>query len=633
MSITVGVHPPHGGTKPEGRYLAALSLAALGVVFGDIGTSPLYAVRECLHGPHAVPPTPENVLGVLSLVLWSLVIVISVKYLGYVLRADNRGEGGILALMALASRSTRSGVRHWIVITLGLFGAALLYGDGMITPAISVLSAVEGLEVAAPWLHPYVVPGTIAILAGIFMIQSHGTTRIGTLFGPVTLLWFLALAALGIAQIAESPEVLLAANPAYAVRFLANGGSAAFLVLGAVFLVVTGGEALYADMGHFSARPIRLTWFAVVLPALLLNYFGQGALLLREPEAATNPFYRMVPEWALYPMIALATAATIIASQALITGVYSLTRQGLMLGYWPRVRIEHTSAREIGQIYVPGVNWILMLATIGLVLGFGSSSRLAAAYGIAVTMTMVITTLLAYVVARRLWNWSVPAALGVTLLFLVPDVAFLSANIIKIHDGGWFPLVVGIVIFTLMTTWKAGRELVARRFREDLVPIADFFELLRVGPATRVPGTAVYMTSNSEGTPPALQSNFLHNRAVHQHVILLTVVNEEVARVPEEERLVIEPLETGFQRVVAHYGFMEHPDIPALLEKRGVPHYVAEHTTFFLGRETVIATKRPGMALWREKLFIYMSRNAQPATAFFRIPADRIVEIGSPVEI
>jgi KUP system potassium uptake protein len=618
---------------PHGRYLLTLSIAALGVVFGDIGTSPLYAVRECLHGPHGMDPSRSNVLGVLSLIFWSLVIVISIKYLAYVLRADNRGEGGILALMALASvTAQRHTLRGRAIVALGLFGAALLYGDGMITPAISVLSAVEGLHLAAPSLERVVVPLTVAILVGLFAIQRRGTSSVGALFGPVTLLWFVAIAALGIAQIVRHPEVFAALSPSYAVSFLWNGSAAAFLVLGAVFLVVTGGEALYADMGHFGARPIRLTWFAVALPALLLNYLGQGALLLADPTAADQPFFKMVPSWALYPMILLSTLATIIASQALISGVFSLTRQATMLGFWPRQRVLHTSAREIGQIYVPGMNWLLMLCTIGLVIGFGSSSRLAAAYGIAVTLTMAITTLIAFTVARKRWRWRLEAALALTVLFLVPELAFLSANMIKIHDGGWFPLLIGAGLFVVMITWKRGREIVGERFRERLVPLADFYELLRVELPARVPGTAVYMTSNSEGTPPALLQNFLLNRAVHQRVLLLTIVVEDAPYVDSPDRVRIEGLETGFFRIVARFGFMETPNVPKLLEEH-LPLYSVEHTTFFLGRETLIATRRPGMAIWREKLFAYLSRNAQSATSFFGIPPDRVMEVGTQIEL
>jgi KUP system potassium uptake protein len=620
--------------RPEGRYLLMLSLAALGIVFGDIGTSPLYAMRECLHGPHAVAPLRENVLGVLSLIFWSLTIVIGLKYLLYVLRADNKGEGGILALLALASKATsQNRIRHRFTFVLGLFGASLLYGDGMITPAISVLSAVEGLKVAAPSLGRYVVPITIVILVGLFLIQRRGTGKVGTIFGPITLTWFFALAVLGIYQLVQNPEVLLALSPHYGAAFLAHGGAPGFLVLGAVFLAVTGGEALYADIGHFGKKPIRLTWLWIVMPALVLNYFGQGALLLKDQSAAENPFFRMVPAFALYPMIALSMMATVIASQALISGAFSVTRQATMLGFWPRLRMMHTSDEHIGQIYFPLVNWLLMLAAIGLVLGFRSSSGLAAAYGIAVNMDMVITTLLAFVVARYVWGWSLGVAASLTAALLVVDLAFFGANLSKVADGGWFPLMIGAGLFLVMTTWKRGREILAARFREQMVPLADFFELLRVELPARVPGTGVYMTSNPEGTPPALMTNFMHNRSVHQSVVLLTVITEEVARVAPEERAKVEHLEAGFHRLVARYGFMETPDIPALLATGLIPDYMIEHTSFFLGRETVLATERPGMALWRERIFAFMSRNAQPATAFFGIPPDRVVELGTQIEI
>jgi KUP system potassium uptake protein len=633
-------HPPPTSVAPAPAHshhkdpLLTLALTALGVVFGDIGTSPLYAFRECLHGPHAVTPVHDNVFGVLSLIFWSLTIVIAFKYLAYVLRADNRGEGGILALMALASKATTgTGARHRVVFVLGLFGASLLYGDGMITPAITVLSAVEGLEIAAPGFHRYVIPITIGILIALFMIQRRGTGSVGIVFGPITLIWFTALAVLGVSQIVQSPEVLAALNPYWAGKFLLSGGLSGFFVLGAVFLVVTGGEALYADIGHFGTRPIRVTWFWVVMPALVLNYFGQGAHLLDNPEAIKHPFFHMVPSWGLYPMIVLATLASTIASQALITGAFSVTRQAMMLGFWPRFRVDHTSAEKIGQIYVPLINWLLMLSAIGLVLGFKSSSALAHAYGIAVNMDMVITTLLAFVVARTVWKWPLHWCLAITIGLLTVDLAFFAANAPKIPDGGWFPLLIGGGLFALMTTWKRGREILAARFREQMVPLSDFFELFHVERPARVPGFAVYMTSNSIGAPPALMTNFMHNRAVHQHVILLTVITEEVARVEADERVKVEHLEAGFHRVVAHYGFMETPDIPKLLAIGLVPDYSLEHTTFFLGRETLLATQRPGMALWRERVFAFMSRNAQPATAFFSIPADRVVEIGTHVEI
>ena len=609
-------------------------MGSLGVVYGDIGTSPLYAMRECFHGDHGVAVTHENVLGVLSLVFWSFTIVISLKYLGYVMRADNRGEGGVLALMALASSSVRErrGVGP-VVIALGLFGAALLYGDGIITPAISVLSAMEGLVVVAPSLQRYVVPLTIVLLILLFMVQKRGTADVGAVFGPFTLLWFVVLAALGVHQIVSYPGVLVAINPVHAWLFFANNHFHGFLVLGAVFLVVTGGEALYADMGHFGARPIRLTWFAVVLPALLLNYFGQGALLLTEPAAISHPFYRMAPSWALVPLLVLSTFATAIASQAVITGAFSLTRQATMLGYWPRMQILHTSAKEIGQIYVPTINWMLMIATIGLVLEFRTSSNLAAAYGIAVTTTMVITTMLAYFVARHRWGWKRTQSLGLTGVLLSIDLAFFGANVIKIEQGGWFPLAVAAAIFVVMTTWRKGRTILAKQIQDGMVPLSDFFEVMRVEPTSRVPGTAVFMTSNAEGTPPAMMNNYMHNHVIHDRVILLTIATEELAHVDDRERVTVEEIGQGFVRVVARYGFMEIPNVVALLAREDTPTPPLDHTTFFIGNEVVLAEGGNGMLPWRGKLFAFLARNAVRPTQFFNIPNTRIMEVGSQVTI
>lgn len=629
-----GAPAPGAPTRRRGsrRYLLAQSLGALGVVYGDIGTSPLYAVRECFSASHGLSVTPANVLGVLSLIFWSLIIVISVKYLAYVTRADNGGEGGILALTALAHPVAKRRARTTVLL-VGLFGAALLYGDGIITPAISVLGAIEGLEVAAPGLESYVVPATVVILAGLFWFQKRGTAGVGAVFGPVTFAWFAALSALGVWQIAAAPEVLWAINPWHSATFLATNHWTGFLVLGAVFLVVTGGEALYADMGHFGRRPIVLTWFVLVLPALLLNYFGQGALLLHTPEAVSNPFYRMAPDWALYPMLVLATMAAIIASQAVISGAFSLSRQAAMLGYLPRMRIEHTSAREIGQVYVPGINGALFVCTMALVLGFESSSNLAAAYGIAVTITMVITTILAFWVAHHRWGWGLPAALGLTTLFLIVDLAFFGANIIKIEDGGWVPLLIAATVFVVMTTWKRGRQLLGARLRTRTLPLTEFFARMDREKPARVPGTAVFMTSNPEGTPPALLQNFKHNRVVHEQVVFLTIVTEESARVPEKQRVEVEDLGHGFIRVVAHYGFMEEPDIPALLARRDTPTPSIRHSTFFLGRETLLSTEQSDMPKWRTQLFALMARNAAQATSFFRIPPDRVFEVGSHIEL
>ena len=557
---------------PRGRYLAVLSLAALGIVYGDIGTSPLYALRECFHGPHAIAPLPANILGVLSLIFWSLVIVISIKYLVFVLRADNHGEGGILALTALATPIKPSGrSEHTFLIMLGIFGAALLYGDGIITPAISVLSAMEGITVATPVLSRFVVPLTIVILVGLFLFQSRGTAKVGKIFGPVMLVWFSALAILGIAQIARHPSVLVAVNPAYASDFFIQNGWHGFLILGAVFLVVTGGEALYADMGHFGTRPIRIVWFSVVLPALLLNYFGQGALLLEDPEAAHNPFYRLAPAWALYPMIVLATSAAVIASQAVISGAFSLTMQAVQLGFSPRLKINHTSTREYGQIYIPAVNWALMIGCIAIVLGFRTSSNLAAAYGVAVTSTMVITTILFYVVARHVWGWGWFAAGVLALFFLIIDIAFFGANIIKVADGGWFPLLLAWLVFTVLTTWKTGRRILNERIQSEARLLEEFLEEVEKHPPRRVPGTAIFMNGNASRTPPALLHNLEHNKVLHKRVLFLTVKTKLLPFVPAEERVETESLGNGFYRLKVYYGFMEDPDIPKVLEHIHTP--------------------------------------------------------------
>jgi KUP system potassium uptake protein len=631
-AVVVDAEPPHA---PVGRkQLYTMALASLGVVFGDIGTSPLYALRECLNRAHGVSTSPDNVYGIVSLVFWALMIVISLKYVAYVLRADNAGEGGVLALTALAT-STKGlrPVAHRVALTFGLFGASLLFGDGIITPAISVLSAVEGLNVATPAFEPWILPIASVILFFLFSAQRRGTGSVGAIFGPVMLLWFATLAGLGVYNIAHHPGILGAVSPAHAFSFFVRNGTIGFLVLGSVFLVVTGGEALYADMGHFGAKPIRTAWFAVALPGLLLNYFGQGALLLERPSALESPFYNMAPTWALYPLVVMSTLATIIASQALISGAFSVTRQALMLGFLPRVRVLHTSAHHIGQIYVPIVNWLLMIAAIAAVWGFASSSGLAAAYGVAVTLDMTITTLLAYVVARMIWGWTRWQALLVTIPLLSLELVFLSSNLTKVAHGGWFPLAVGAVMFTVFTTWRRGRQLLFDKVKERTVPLEDFYELMIVERPARVPGTAVYLTGNDTGTPPALLQGFLHMRAVHDRVLLLTIITEKLARVPAAERVRMEPLPNGFWRAVAHYGFMETPNVPELLKDTKFSGYSLEHTTFFLGRETVLPTRHPGMALWRERLFAFLTRNAQPATAFFGIPPSRVMEIGSQIEI
>lgn len=612
--------------------MAGLVVGALGVVYGDIGTSPLYALRECFHGAHSVLPTRVNVLGVLSLVFWSLILIVSVKYLSLVMRADNRGEGGILALMAMASRQGKS---TGLLVGLGLFGAALLYGDGIITPAITVLGAVEGLEVVTPRFKPYVVPITIAILVGVFSVQRHGTSRVGGVFGPVTFAWFATIGGLGIPQILRTPDVLIAFNPYYAVAFLAHNGFHAFVVLGSVFLCVTGAEALYADMGHFGRKPIKLAWFFVVFPALLLNYLGQGALLLEDPTTAENPFFHLAPRWALYPMVGLAAAASVIASQALISGAFSLTMQAIQMGYSPRLQIDHTSATERGQIYMPKINWILMLLCIGLVLGFQSSSSLAAAYGIAVTLTMSITTILFYFAAQRLWKWSSWQAGLVCGVFLVIELAFFGANFLKIAHGGWFPLVVAAVIFILMSTWKTGRRILGNRLKAGVLPLAMFLEEIRQTPPQRVKGTAIFLAGNPEGTPLALVHNLKHNQVLHERVAVMNIQATEAPHVSDSERVQIDELEPNFYRIIGRFGFMEDPDVPQILEacrKKGL-EFDDNRTTYFLSRETIIATPKPGMSMWRERLFSYMARNAQSATAFFRLPPNRVVELGMQVEI
>ena len=618
--------------------LVTLALGALGVVYGDIGTSPLYALRTCFARNGGVVPTHDNVLGLLSLIFWSLILVVSVKYLVFVMRADNRGEGGILSLLALTfpERGKDSTTRtFWLFTALAVFGAALLYGEGLITPAISVLSAVEGLEVAAPGLQPYVVPVTIMILVGLFSVQRMGTGRVGTVFGWVMLLWFLTLATLGLNQIVRVPQVLAAVNPMYAWRFFVENGSTGFHQLGAVFLVLTGVEALYADMGHFGRRPIRLAWFGLVLPALFINYLGQGALVLQNPEAAGNPFFRLAPGWALYPLIGLATAAAVIASQALISGSFSLTMQAVQLGFAPRVAIEHTSSDTRGQIYIPWINWSLMLACISLVLGFRSSDNLAAAYGIAVVMTMMMTTLLLFFAARRLWGWTGFQAGVLCTFFLTIELCFLGANVAKIVHGGWVPLVVGVMGFTLMSTWKTGRQRLHQRLLKSLLPIEDFLKDVAESKPTRVPGTAIFLAGNPDGTPAALTHNFKHNKIIHKRVVLLTIVIEEIPFVENERRLSVTDLGQEFYRVLGRYGFMEEPNAAEILKlcKPYGLNFRAMETTYFLSRETIIASDRRGLARWRKRLFALLARNAQPANAYFRLPPNRVVELGLQVEI
>lgn len=614
------------------KYLLFLAFSALGVVYGDIGTSPLYALRECFHGKHAVDATPENILGVLSLIFWSLTLVISVKYLIIILRADNQGEGGILALMELVL-PTR-GWQRTTVLTVGLFGAALLYGDGVITPAISVLSAVEGLKVATPIFKPYIIPITIAILFFLFLAQHRGTGGVGLMFGPVMIVWFSVLGVLGVKSIIQNTEVFAALNPHHAFTFFQDNGFQSLFILGAVFLVVTGGEALYADIGHFGRAPIRLAWFTVVLPGLLLNYFGQGALLLRNGSVAENPFYHLSPTWALYPMVILATCATVIASQAIISGAFSLTFQAFQLGYLPRLQIRHTSEEEPGQIFIPQLNWILFAVTVGIVLGFQSSSNLAAAYGVAVSTTMVITTLLGFVAMRDPWNWRLPLAILLTVFFLIIDLTFFGANMLKIHQGGWFPILGAILIYVVMSTWMQGQKVIARQLKDSTQPIKRFVDNLDRRTVKKASGTAIYLTRSPLSTPPAFVHNLKHNKVLHQTVIFLSVGFKNIPYVASDERVRFEKMEKGIYRVLVRYGFMNRTDISAVVRILREHHlkFDLEDTTFFLGRETLIPSKSIGMSVWRDKLFLLLARNSERATKYFNVPTDRVFEIGSHIK-
>ena len=621
------------------KELSALALGALGVVYGDIGTSPLYALRECVNtgvGGHGVPPTPENVLGLLSLVVWALVLVVSLKYLLFVLRADNQGEGGILTLFSLVE-SSGNGKRKppRALLLLGLLGAGLLVGEGMITPAVSVFGAVEGIEGRVPELEPLIVPLTVGIIVALFAVQRRGTGRIGRAFGPVMVVWFLALAVSGVGGILHEPSVLAALNPLWGARFLIDSGWVGFWILGSVVLVITGTEALYADLGHFGREPIRAAWFAVVLPALILNYFGQGAILLRDPGAADNPFYALAPGWTLYPMLALATAAAVIASQALISGVFSLSRQAVQLGYWPRTRIVHTSAREAGQIYVPDVNWALMVACVVIAVSFGGSSALAAAYGISVTGTMIITSLLFAYVALVRFRWKPQAIAALLALFLVMDVSFFSANVVKFFHGGWLPLAIGGLVFTVMTTWRAGRDALAGSREMRSLPLDLFLADVGVTRPIRVPGTAVVMSGTADGVPVVLLHHFKHNRTLHDRVVLLTITTDRRPRVPLSERVKLEELGQNFFRVSARVGFMQDANVPALLDEArtlGLEIDV-EQASYFLGRESLLTTGPAKLARWRKALFAFLSRNARPATQFFGLPPNRVVEMGAQVEL
>ena len=617
---------------------AALALLALGVVFGDIGTSPLYAVKETFSPVHGIALTPENILGGLSTIFWALMVVVSLKYVTLIMRADNRGEGGIMALLALASASIKDHPQwRTPLLLVGVFGASLFYGDAVLTPAISVLSAVEGLEVGTSLFKPYVLPITVGVIVALFMFQRHGSAAVGALFGPVTLAWFLCLAAAGIHGIAQNPEVLRALNPWYAIHFLTSHSFASFVVLGSVVLAVTGAEALYADMGHFGKGPIRFAWFGLVLPALVLNYFGQGALLIVDPQAVRNPFFLLFPGWALYPMVALATAATVIASQATITGAYSLTKQAVQLGFLPRMNIVHTSARTLGQIYIPAVTWTLLVAVLIAVLGFGSSSELAGAYGVAVTATMLVDTLLTFFVIRYGWGYPLLLCLGATGFFAVVDAAFFSATLLKIADGGWFPIVIGIAVFTVMLTWRRGREIMFARLRASTVPLDAFLQSLFRDPPQRVSGTAIFLTATPEVVPHALLHNLYHNKVLHERVVFLTVTVKDVPWVPRGECAGVEPVGKDCFRVSLDFGFMDEPDVWKALSElcpdRGLEFDLMQ-TSFFLSRQVVVPVEgEEGMALWRERMFAAMTRNSGSAVEYFNIPTNRVIELGTQVEI
>ena len=625
----------HSSSSNKSRF-NSLALAALGVVYGDIGTSPLYALKEVFGSPHhPVPITPDNVLGILSLVFWALMMVVSGKYVLFIMRADNRGEGGIMALMALALHNAKEGRRRNIVIMLGLFGAALFYGDGVVTPAISVLSAVEGLHVITPAFDPFVIPLALAVLIFLFAIQRKGTATVGKLFGPVMLLWFGVLTVLGVINILAEPSVLRALNPVWAMSFLAANPKLGFLSLGGVVLVLTGGEALYADMGHFGRKPIQLAWFGLVLPALLINYFGQGALLLSNSAAVENPFYLLAPEWALLPLVILSTVATVIASQAVISGAFSITMQAMQLGFSPRIKAMYTSESEMGQIYIPGINWLLLASVIALVLGFGSSSNLAAAYGIAVTGTMLITNLLVFVVARNQWGWKLWQAFFCVLPFVLIDLAFFSANSIKLMDGGWFPLVFGLAVFTVLSTWKRGREVLHEKLGQDSIELAPFIESLSLGGATRVPGTGVFLTGRPQGVPRAMLHSLKHYKVLHERMMIVTIRVFDVPYVPEIDRVEVHDLGESFWQITIQYGLKDEPDIPAALamcDHFGLDFDMMD-TSFFLGRETLIPRSGKEMAYWRVLLFTTIFRNASSLPDFFKIPANRVVELGSQVVI
>ena len=615
------------------QALPAITVAAIGVVFGDIGTSPLYALKEIFNGHHPIPVTPDNILGILSLVFWAIMALVSIKYVAIIMRADNRGEGGSLALLALVTERAKNPRLTWVVTLLGIFAAALFYGDSMITPAISVLSAVEGMEIITPALKPYIIPITLIILTVLFAVQKRGTGAVGLFFGPIMVAWFGILGCLGVLKIFDNPQVLVALNPQYALAFVQNHPSLAFLALGSVVLAVTGGEALYTDMGHFGRFPIRLAWFGFVMPALVLNYFGQGAVLLAEPESIASPFFHMAPDWALIPMVGLATAATVIASQAVISGAFSVARQSIQMGLLPRMQIVHTSGKEAGQIYVPFTNWTLYLAVVALVLGFKSSSNLAAAYGIAVTGTMLIDTILIAFVMALLWRWNTLLVLLVAGLMLFVDLAFFAANAIKIPEGGWFPLAMGLISFTVLTTWKRGRRLVSDEMSKQSIPMEDF--ILAIDDVHRIQGTAIFMTSSKDGVPPALLHNLKHNQVLHERVALVTVQTADTPYVNDLDRIYLHQMGKGFMRIVIRYGFMESPDIPGALHD--CAHFGERfdmmETTFYLSRETIVPSLTRRMLPLRSRLFAVMSKNATSASDFFKIPTNRVVELGTQLVI
>ena len=626
MDVSTGVRRP----------VAALTLSALGIVYGDIGTSPLYAAKETFHPDHGIPLNTENILGGVSAIFWALMIVVSLKYVVLIMRADNKGEGGIMALLALASSAVKDRPRwRTPIMLLGVFGASLFYGDAVLTPAISVLSAVEGLEIGTTAFKPFVVPIAVGVVVALFALQRYGTGVVGKLFGPVAVLWFVAIAALGVHGIAKSPQVLSALNPMYALDFVTHHGWPSFVVLGAILLAFTGAEALYADMGHFGKAPIRIAWFGLVFPALTLNYLGQGALLIADPKALENPFYLLAPDWALFPLVALATAATVIASQATISGTYSLTKQAIQLDYLPRMQVAQTSAKAIGQIYVPGANWVLLLIIVAAVIGFGSSTRLASAYGVAVSGTMLATTLLTFFVIRYVWGYNLFICLAATGFFLFIDAMFFASSLLKIVEGGWFPLALGAIVFTVMTTWRRGREIAMANLTRSGVPLQPFIRSLGEHPLPRVSGTALFMVGSAGSLSRALLHNLACNKVLHERVILLTVIIRDVPWVPERERIAIESLGHGIHRLIVYFGFMDRADVTKALE-RCEPHGLKvdpSETWFLLSRSTVIPTRGGGMALWRERLFAAMARNARTAGDYFNIPANRVIELGTKVEI